>query len=278
MNRRNFLERVGGATAAAMLPLGRRRLVRDHIDKIGLQLYTVRDRMAVSVERTLADVAAVGYKEVEFAGYFNRPPRAIKQLLDDNGMKSPSAHIGLGALRGPWNRTLSDAAEIDHKWLVIASVDASDRDSLDAIKRTADLVHKAADDAHYYKIKLAYHNHSEEFGLIEGKPVYDHLLELTKPKDLDFEMDLYWITRGGGDPLTYFKRWPGRFPLVHVKDAGPAPKYAMEDVGKGTIPWAEIFAHRKEAGIKHYFVEHDDPADPLASIKASYEYLKTLEF
>ena len=108
--------------------------------------------MKASVERTLSQVAAIGYREVEFAGYFNRPPRAIKQLLDDNGLGSPAAHIGLDALRGPWNRTLSDASEIGHKWLVIASTSDADRNTPEAIKRTADLIHKAADDAKFYKI------------------------------------------------------------------------------------------------------------------------------
>ena len=278
MDRRSFVQATGGAAAAAMLPLSGTSLVRDHIDKIGLQLYTVRRQMAVSVERTLSQVATIGFKEVEFAGYHGRPPRAIKQLLDDNGLTAPSAHIGLDALRGPWNRTLSDAAEIDHKWLTIASMAQSDSNSLDALKRTADLIHKAADDAKFYKLKIGYHNHTQEFKEVEGKRIYDHLLELIKPNELDFEMDLCWITAGGGDPLTYFKKYPGRFALVHVKDAGPAPEYHMEDVGKGVIKWADIFKQRKQAGITHYFVEHDNPADPMASIKTSFDYLKGLQF
>jgi len=278
MDRRSFVQAAGGAAAAAMLPLPHTAFARDHIDKIGLQLYTIRKQMTVSVEKTLSQVAAIGYKEVEFAGYYNRPPRAIKQLLDDNGLTAPSSHIGLDALRGPWNRTLSDAAEMDHKWLTIASMANSDSNSLDALKRTADLIHKAADDAKFYKIKIGYHNHTQEFKEVDGKRIYDHLLELIKPDEIDFEMDLCWITAGGGDPLAYFKKYPGRFAMVHVKDAGPAPEYHMEDVGKGVIKWADIFKQHKQAGIKHYFVEHDNPADPMASIKTSFDYLKGLQF
>ncbi|MES1259286.1 MAG: sugar phosphate isomerase/epimerase [Gemmatimonadota bacterium] len=278
MDRRSFVKAAGSVAAAAMLPLPDALVARDHIDKIGLQLYTVRKQMTVSVEKTLSQVAAIGYKEVEFAGYNGRPPRAIRQLLDDNGLNSPSAHLSLDALRGPWNRTLSDAAEIGHKWLTIASMSNADTNSLDALKRTADLIHKAADDAKFYKIKIAFHNHDAEFREVEGKRIYDHLLELTKPSELDFEMDLYWITKGGGDPLAYWKKWPNRFPMVHVKDAGPAPAMSMEDVGKGTIKWADLFKERKQAGIKHYFVEHDNAADPMASIKTSFDYLKGLNF
>ena len=191
---------------------------------------------------------------------------------------STAAHIGMDKIRGTWNRTLADAAEIEHKWLVIASTPDTDRASADAIKRWADTIHTAAEDAKAYKIKIGYHNHDAEFKQIDGKRVYDMLLEMTKPDDLQFEMDIYWITKGGGDPFAYFAKWPGRFPMVHVKDAGPPPQMAMEDVGKGTIKWADIFAKRKEAGIKHYFVEHDSPADALASVTASYKYLRALQF
>ncbi len=282
MDRRTFVGALGAAGAASLLPLGNDLFALEKIERIGVQLYTVRDRLKASVEKTLAEVAGLGFKEVEFyggtGGYFNRPPRAIRQLLDRNGLASPAAHLGMKEIRGSWNRTLNEAAEIGQKWLVIASLDDADRSSIDAIKRTADIIHKAAEDAKIYKIKVAYHNHETEFRQVEGRRVFDVLLEATSPETLQVEMDIYWITKGGGDPLEYFKKWPGRFPMVHVKDAGPPPGYEMRDVGKGTIKWAELFAKHKEAGIKHYFVEHDDPPDPIASIKASYEYLRKLRF
>jgi len=278
MDRRTFVGALGAAGAASLLPSGEGLFAQEKLSRIGVQLYTVRDQMKVSVEKTLAAVADIGYKEVEFAGYFNRPPRAIRQLLDRNGLSSPAAHLGMREVRGSWNRTLNDAAEVGHKWLVIASLDEVDRNSVTAIKRTADILRKAAEDAKIYKIKLGYHNHETEFQLVDGRRMFDVLLEETSPDVLQIEMDLYWILRGGGKPLEYFAKWPGRFPMLHVKDAGPPPDYKMLDVGKGTINWAELFARHKEAGIKHYFVEHDSPADPMASIKASYEYLSQLRF
>ena len=278
MDRRTFVGALGAVGAASLLPTGFDVPRLDKINRIGVQLYTVRELMKLSVEKALAEVADIGFKEVEFAGYFNRPPRAIRQLLDRNGMSSPSAHLGMSEIRGSWNRTLNDAAEIGHKWLVVASLADADRNSIDAIKRTADILRKAAEDAKIYHIKLAYHNHEAEFRPVEGRRMFDVLLEETPPELLQVELDLYWIIRGGGDPLEYFSRWPGRFPLLHVKDAGPAPDFEMRDVGKGTINWAKIFAKHKEAGVKHYFVEHDNPANPLASIKASYQYLHQLRF
>jgi sugar phosphate isomerase/epimerase len=107
---------------------------------------------------------------------------------------------------------------------------------------------------------------------------YDVLLAETDPKLVQLEMDLYWITKGGQDPLAYFGRWPGRFPMVHVKDSAGPPDHRMVEVGAGKIDFKKIFAHSDQAGIRHYFVEHDEPADPFASIRASCEYLKRLEF
>jgi sugar phosphate isomerase/epimerase len=248
------------------------------LDKIGLQLYTVRSQMQLTVERTLFEVAKIGYREVEFAGYFNRPPRAIKQLLDRNGLEAPSAHVALSDMRGGWFRKLEEAEEMGHKWLVIPWLAETDRNSLDAIKRTAETLNKAAEDAKTYKIRIAYHNHDFEFTEVEGRVMFDVLLEETDPKLVDVELDLYWITKAGRDPFEYFARWPGRFPLVHVKDSAGAPGHAMTEVGKGTIDFAKLFATRKTSGMKHFFVEHDNPADPMASVATSYRYLKALEF
>ncbi len=288
MDRRNF---VGAMGALAVLPgvrgsggagfLGGLQSPitdRQSLDKIGLQLYTVRAAMAESVERTLFEVARLGYREVEFAGYFDRPPRAIKQLLDRNDLSAPSAHISIADMRGGWFRRLEDAAEVDHKWLVIPSLPAADRDSLDAIKRTAETLNRAAQDAKSYKIRIGYHNHDIEFQEVEGRVMFDVLLEETDPKLVEVELDLYWITKAGADPLAYFARWPGRFPLMHVKDSAGAPEHRMTEVGKGAIDFARIFAARKQSGMKHVYVEHDNPTDPMASVATSYRYLKALEF
>jgi sugar phosphate isomerase/epimerase len=283
MDRREFLALTG---AAAMVPLGAPRWLPhgtaatpvDSLDNIGLQLYTLRERMEFSVERTLYDVAGIGYKEVEFAGYFGRPPRAIKQLLDRNGLKSPSAHVGLDTMRSGWYRTLNEASQIGHKWLVIAWLPPEDRNSIDAVKRSADLLNRSARDAETFKIKVAYHNHDWEFQEVEGRRIFDILLEETDPEVVQFEMDLYWITKAGADPMAYFARWPERFPLLHLKDSSGAPEHAMTEVGKGTIDFAQVFRRAGQAGIRHCYVEHDNPADPMASVATSFRYLDGLEF
>ena len=137
---------------------------------------------------------------------------------------------------------------------------------------------KVGDACRQAGLQFAFHNHSYEFQRLAGQIPYDVLLAAADPQLVKMEMDLYWITNGDQDPLAYFQKYPGRFPLVHVKDMAPGPDRKMADVGKGKIDWKRIFAQSQLAGIEHYFVEHDEPPDPIASIQASYDYLKRLEF
>jgi sugar phosphate isomerase/epimerase len=278
MDRRAFLSTTALALGAAKGLRADTLPTTDSLDKIGLQLYTVRSEMATSVERTLYEVGRIGYREVEFAGYFNRPPRAIRQLLDRNDLKSPSGHVGIDVMRAGWYRALSDGAEIGQKWLVVPSLPEADRNSLDAIKRTAELLNRSAEDAKTYKMRVAYHNHDVEFEEVEGQRVMDVLLAETDPELVDFELDLYWITKAGADPLEYLTQHPKRFPLAHLKDSAGGPDHEMTEVGRGKIDFARLLAAGQKAGMKHFYVEHDNPADPLSSARISYRYLDSLEF
>lgn len=274
IDRREFIGTLGALAAGAVLPACRapRRL-----DRIGLQLYTVRDRMKADVEGTLAAVAAVGYKEVEFAGYFDKSSAEIRAMLDSHGLTAPAAHVGSIA-PDAWRASLDAAKTIGHNYIVIPWIAAEQRQNLDGYKRVAEDFNRVAALARDAGIQFAYHNHDFEFVPTEDRIPLDVLLENTDPKLVQLEMDLYWITKGGQDPLTYFERWPGRIPLVHVKDSLGAPEHRMVEVGAGRIDFKRIFARSAQAGIRHYFVEHDEPADPLASIKASYDHLSRLEF
>ena len=277
MDRRSFVAAMG---SALLLPAcaGNGARSNGSLNRIGLQLYTVRDQMEVSVERCLRDVARIGFREVEFAGYFGRPPRSIRQLLDRNGLKSPSAHVSFETLTSGWFRTLDQAAEIGHKWLVVPSLAESERNSIDALMRTAERLNRAAEDAETFDIGVAYHNHDFEFEDVEGRRIFDVLLEETDPEAVKFELDIYWAVKAGADPLEYFNRWPGRFPLLHLKDSSGAPDHRMTAVGKGTIDFASILGARGAAGVEHCYVEHDNPGDSLASAATSFRWLDAAEF
>ncbi|MFI5235767.1 MAG: sugar phosphate isomerase/epimerase family protein, partial [Gemmatimonadales bacterium] len=248
----------------------------ERISAIGLQLYTVRDLMAKDFAGTIEQVAKVGYKEVEFAGYFDRKPADIRALLDRHGLRAPGAHIAIELLEKDPNQVFDAAHAIGHEYVIVAWLDEDRRNTVDALKKSADGFNVLGEKAKRAGLKFAYHNHNPEFTPIEGQLPYDIFLSRTDPALVKFEMDLYWIILGGGDPLVYFKRYPGRFPMVHVKDLTKDRK--MVDVGQGSIDWKMIFAHSKEAGIEHYFVEHDEPTAPLDDIRISYEYLRSLRF
>jgi sugar phosphate isomerase/epimerase len=282
-DRREFLKQVGaganvlawsGIAAACAAGGDDNAAAGGAIESIGVQLYTVRDRMAQDFEGTLSEVAGIGYREVEFAGYFDREPRQVRAILDRLGLRSPAAHIAFESIDDGWDAVLDAAAEIGHQWVIVAWLNASQRESVDALRRTADAFNRAGQLAMERGVRFAYHNHNFEFTPMGDVLPFDVLLESCEPANVDFEMDIYWAVTGGADPLAYFERWPGRFPMVHVKDVSAGG--AMVDVGQGTIDWPRVLGQHGQAGIRHYFVEHDEPADALASLRTSFAYMQTL--
>jgi sugar phosphate isomerase/epimerase len=239
----------------------------------GVQLYTVRSEMQKSVERTLTRVAEIGYREVEFAGYFNKKPSEIAALLKANGLTAPAAHVDRAALGDPWNRALDAAVAAGHQWVIIASVPVADRGSVQSYQRLAEEFNRRAAAAKTRGLSFAYHNHDFEFTPLDGTTGHAVLMRDCDPALVQFELDLYWITKAGGAAAEYVQRYPGRFPLVHMKDM--AAGGAMVEVGAGTIPFQRIFDAAK-GGIRHFFVEHDNPASPFDSITRSVNTLRTL--
>jgi len=249
------------------------------LSKVGLQLYTVRRELEKDFEGTLAKVAALGYNEVEFAGYFNHTPQQVRAVLTKNNLAAPSVHALAGVLRNNLQQTIDAAKTIGHQYVVCAYLLPEERKSLDDYKRLVDLFNEVGGRLNQAGLQFCYHNHDFEFTAIDDKIPYDLLLAGTDPKTVKMELDLYWITKAGQSPLKYFSAHPGRFPLVHVKDMDATPKKFFTEVGRGTINFREIFADSEKAGIKHYFVEQDEtPASPFESIKMSIDYLKLLEF
>jgi sugar phosphate isomerase/epimerase len=294
MNRRTFIETSIAAAVLTSRPAWAAETL--HIDRVGLQLYTVRDLMKKDFEGTIAKVAQIGYKEVEFAGYFGKSPQDVRKILDTNKLVSPSEHVPYDTVEKKWPETLEAAHAIGQTFVVCPWIEVSQREEAGGWKRAAELFNHAGEEAQKAGIQFAYHNHAFEFEpsqALGGKLPYDFLLAETDPKLVKMEMDLCWITVGGHDPLEYFNRYPGRFPLVHVKDwtskgpggndyggatgASKKPGH-MTDVGQGEIDFKRVFAQSGKAGIQHYFVENDEPKSPLDDLKISYDYLAKLKF
>ena len=283
-DRRRFLAAAGAGLAAAILPAVRPAAALEpapgpapgRIGAIGVQLYTLRSLLPRDFDGTLAAVREIGYREVEFAGYHGRTAKQVRASLERAGLSAPASHVPFEALRDEPQRVLDEAEEVGHRYLVVAWLAEADRQTPAALVRTAAAFNRIGELAGERDMHFAYHNHDFEFVRVGGRIPYDLLLDDTVSDLVSFEMDLFWVAKGGGDPLDYFSRYPGRFPLVHVKDMAAGQQ--MTEVGKGHIDWRRIFAKRKLAGIEHYFVEHDEPTDPLASIRTSFDYLRKLRF
>ena len=280
MDRRTF---VGTATAAALMTRFGWAARENKIEKVGLELYTVREALQKDFEGTLARVAKIGYKEVEFARYFadvsnlNPPPKRAREILGANGLSAPATHVPYAALSPDiWPKIIAASKILGLGYIVNPSIDRELVKQPDGWKRAAETFNRVGEESRKSGIQFGYHNHTEEFQEVDGKLPYDILLSETDPKAVMMEMDIGWVHKAGADPLKYFENYPGRFPLVHVKDFDKDGN--MTAVGKGVIDWKGIFAKSDLAGIKHYFVEHDDPKSPFDSIQASYAYLKDLRF
>jgi len=129
------------------------------------------------------------------------------------------------------------------------------------------------------RLRFAYHNHDFEFAEIEGKIPYDLILAETDPRAVEIKLDLYWITKAGLRPLSYFEKYSGRFPLLHAKDMDGTPQKFFTEVGRGVIDFGQIFSKAKAAGIEHCFIEQDEtPGEPLESVKISLKHLRALRF
>ncbi|HEX6502161.1 MAG TPA: sugar phosphate isomerase/epimerase [Terriglobales bacterium] len=274
INRRTFL---GTLTAATVLG---KRLARAAVDDrkiqhLGVQLYSVRGEMEKDFEGTLAKVAAIGYREVELAGLFNHSPEQVKSILDRNGLAAVSSHVDYKLLTSDLPKQLEGAKTLGQSFIVCPFLDPKYRNPEGLKQVCRDFNHIGAE-SKKTGIQFAYHSHDFEFKPVGDKLLYDIILEQTDPNLVKMEMDLFWITNAGKDPLSYFNRYPGRFPLVHVKDRKKNGE--MVEVGGGDIDWKRIFAESDKAGIEYYIVEHDNPKSPFDSIKASHNYLSNLRF
>jgi sugar phosphate isomerase/epimerase len=285
MNRRDFVRNAALGLAAVAVSNGPELASADPYDlPIGLVLYTVRRQMDKDPEGTLKRVAATGYKQVEIDA---KNLSQYAPLLKQAGLKAPAVHLVFGQVKTGWEQEIERVTGQGVKYMVVAFIDAPDRKSLEDYKNVAQLFNKAGEQCQRAGIQLCYHNHNFEFMKLDGGMGYDVLLKETDPKLVKFELDCFWMTHAGHDPVEYMHRYPGRFPSLHIKDLKKGiPSSTSFDnpngnpfteVGKGVIDWKRIFVAAKEGGLKQYFVEQDETDIPaFEAIKISYDYLHKL--
>ena len=229
---------------------------------------------------TFQRLAQIGYREVEFAGYFGHTPAQVRAELQRAGLAGISTHGELDQVRKEWPKALDTASEIGLRYITINWLPAETRRTLDDWRRIADDFNAAGEQARARGIRLAYHNYDVSLRPLEGVVPLDLLLARTTPDTLEFQMDVYWLVFGGGDPRSYIRRHPDRFTMLHVKDSAGPPTHRQTDVGAGVIDFRSILAldAAQRGAIRHVFVEHDEPADPFAFAKNSFDYLSRLEY
>jgi sugar phosphate isomerase/epimerase len=281
--RRQFLQQASLATTGLLL------YKKDWFSNnktIGLQLYTLRNEVSKDLKSTIARIAQIGYKNVETFGYsagkyFGLSTTDFAAIFTQNNLKTPSGHYTLPDYLSKGDefdlkKAVADCGPLKHDFFVVPYLDESLRTSLDDYKRLADRLNKAGEVVNAAGMRLAYHNHNFEFkDWGDGKTGFDILLTQTEPKLVNFEMDIYWVSKAGVDPIKLIQANPGRFKMWHVKDMDSSADKTFTEVGTGVINYKEIFKYRKLSGMEHFFVEQDQiKIDPYDSISKSLEYIK----
>jgi sugar phosphate isomerase/epimerase len=294
-SRRQFLIGSGlGVAALALYGLPRHARANPLGKRPGIQLYTINEAMRADPAGSLKRLRQIGFVEVESAGFGSSSARQFRGLLDDAGLSCPSAHLQFQVDNlGP---AFDDAQALGATYAVSSIMrslvlgPSAPKDalrtgmSLDEAKRTAELANRIGDGARRAGLQFTYHNHNFEFVDQGGGAIgYDVLLKETDPKLVKFQIDCGWMVFAGHDPVGYFKKYPQRFPMIHVKDflsrGGGDTEMRGAELGRGTVDYKPIFAAGAKAGLQHYFVEQEGPfarMSPVEAAKVDYDYLRAI--
>jgi sugar phosphate isomerase/epimerase len=277
MRRRAFLTALGLAACAPRTTLASTRRLK----RVGIQLYSLRDDARRDLERTLADIAAIGYKDVELLGSMNNfgmPPARLRTVLDRNGLSAPSTHVSGNALND-LDRQLDDARTLGHRYVVVASLPITGPRTVDDYRRWADRLNDAGKRARERDLWIGFHNHADDLTPIEGVVPYDVLMERTDPAVVRMQLDTGNLAMAGRDPHEYLTRFGTRYWSFHIKDVPQLGATNDVELGTGAINFARLLASIDRIDEKHLFVEQETyPGLPLESMKRDFDFLSRLEF
>ena len=275
-SRRDFLLQSVAITAGSML-LPSFTYAPLKTQHFGVQLYSFRNDMAKDAIGTLKQIASLGFKEIETARsqkghYYGLSPTEMKSVCNDLNMNLKSGHVHLD---DKWQQTMEEAVESGQEYLICSSMPSKGQ-NVDNYKKVAEEFNKAGEACKKLNLKFGYHNHEYEFETESNQVLYDVLLSNTEADLVHMELDLGWVIVAGKDPLDYFKKYPGRFPLWHLKDMDMNKKESTE-FGKGGLDIPTMMTHKKASGVKHIFIEQEEYSiNPLESMKHNMAYLNKL--
>jgi sugar phosphate isomerase/epimerase len=277
MNRRTFVQSLGAAAGAIALP--RRILAAKKLDRVGLELYSVRKAMRADPDRTMAAVRAIGYTDVELLWSFNnfgRTPEQVRAILKQEGLRAPSAHIDPRIMETDWQKSLDNAKLIGMQYLIVPSLPESAK-TLDDWKQWADRLNTAGAAARKAHLWVAFHNEPDHMKPIGGQIPYDVFIARLDPSVVRLQLDVGNMIIGGGDPMQYLKKHRDRYWSFHLKDVVP-DKTKDTELGTGIVNFKALLAAIPNLSSKPAYVEQEGPTDELASMKVDYQYLHKLRF
>src|SRR5690606_842654 len=272
--RKEFLVRSGLLAVGTVLLPSFTLAPKKEDKNLGVQLYTFREEMLADAVGTLEKIAALGIKQIETARsrkglYYGLTGKEMMRVCKGLGMTLRSGHV---ALDTDWKNTLDQAEASGQEYLICSSM-PSEGQTVENYKSVAQAFNRAGEDAKQRGIKFGYHNHGYEFESHDGEVLYEVLLNHTDPDLVHMELDLGWVVAGGKDPLDYFKRFKGRFPLWHLKDMD-LKKNISTEFGKGGLDIPLIIEHKKESGIKYIFLEQEEYASsPFESMAHNMKFM-----
>ncbi len=317
MLRRQFISTSAKASASAFVFSSEIFKSGTLLDKIGIQFFSLPKMLDENLTGALSMLSKIGYKEAELygpysfsspsaierwnavtpslgfkgSGYFGHTAKEMKKLLDENGFSVPSIHTDLDTLQTRMDMLGETAKILGNDYVVLPAIPAENRKTLDDFKKMAEAFNKIGESAKANGVKFAYHNHGYGLKEVNGQIPLELIFSNTDPSLVFFEMDLYWTTAGGGDPIALLEKYKGRYPLMHVKDMvkkvhfsgdGGDPKQWIElfpymtTAGNGVLDLKSILSKAKENGTKHFIVEQDMVKEPEVALKKSFDYLASL--
>lgn len=323
MNRRDMIKSAATSLVGGLLAgTGPGRVYSRQpsgLDRVGVGLFTMPYLLEQDFAAAMKKLGDIGYREVEFfgpysysvpearaawepvaetlglsqSGYFGHSPQQVREILDENGISSPSMHIDLKTLQTRLDEVAEAAHVLGQRYAGIPAIPAEERQSLDDYKRVADAFNEIGVRMGEVGLKFLYHNHGYGLVEMEGEVPFQVLLERTDPDVVALEMDIYWMTAGRADPVEYLKAYPGHFRLMHIKDMAELVHFAgdggdpsqwielfphMTDAGSGVLDLAAILSQAQESGVEHYLLERDLAPDLDKTLADSYRYLASVEF
>ena len=246
---------------------------------LGLAIYTVRMEARRDFVATAAAIAGMGYREVDmYVTDARMPADAARRALDAAGLACPSVRVPLTSLYRAWDRALDDAAVLGARMVTLANVAAEERTTPRDWDELVALFARRGAEARVRGLAFCYHNHAFEFErLADGRVPFDLMVASTDASTLRLQVDVYWMSIGGRDPVREIARLGERVASLHLKDAAATPERGITTVGQGTLDFGAILRAADAAGVRHAFVEEDDPRSPMDAARAAARHLASLE-